>query len=134
MRRGSTNAVCLVIAICLSACGDKPSGSGSSAVTGTWEGSMTGVGPPASIQFKLLEENGVVTGQTFYADPKTGEFVMGPELTGSRQGVDATWTTVTGVVVAGKFDGSAFAGTIRFPLEDPAGNPAPYTANLSLKR
>jgi hypothetical protein len=26
---------------------------------------------------------------------------MGPELTGSRQGVGATWTTVTGVVVAG---------------------------------
>jgi hypothetical protein len=134
MKRGSTNAICLLIGLTLSACGDKPPGSGSSAVTGTWEGAMTGVGPAAGIQFKLLEENGVVTGQTFYADPKTGELVMGPELTGSRQGANATWTTVTGVVVAGKFEGSAFAGTIQFPLEDPAGNPAPYTANLSLKR
>ena len=129
--RRRAHALCAALALC-AGCG---SGSKSPAdLSGTWQGQVSGVGKPVGMRFTLQDGNGVLTGQTFVQDPKTGQFLRDADLTGSRQGADATWAISDDVLVAGRFEGSGFSGTIEFRLQDPDGTPAPYVAKLELKR
>jgi hypothetical protein len=100
---------------------------------GTWTGLITSPGAdPLGVQFILGEQNGMLSGSMFLADPDSGDFVELDSLTGSRTGNSATWTTTTGVIVTGSFDftKAVFSGTLQFPLYEGS---APLVTQLSLR-
>lgn len=97
-------------------------GCGSSTVTVTWTGSLSSPSTiPVGVRFVLTEDNGQLTGQTYFQDPVTGDYLVDDDVTGASNGTDATWTTTTTNLVAkGKFDkGGGFTGTLEFPAEYP---------------
>jgi hypothetical protein len=103
--------------ILLAACGTKES---SASAAGSWTGSLSAPGTtPIDIRFVLEEQNGTLIGRTWVEDPETHELLEDADLTGSRLGSDATWTTSTDLVVSGRFEGNHFVGTLDFPPEDP---------------
>jgi len=96
---------------------------------GTWTGTI-GQGPKAAgVRFVLEDNNGKLTGQIFFQDPTTNEFLEGGTLTGTRAATAATWTTETDVVIKGTFEENKFTGTLEFPPEEgqPLHGPGPLT-------
>ncbi len=84
------------------------------------------------MQFELQEQNGQLTGKTWVEDPVSHQYLDDADVTGTRHGFDATWSTSTGLVVRGKFDADGgFTGTLEFPAEDPL---AIHVVGLKLHR
>ena len=135
MRR--INVECALFWLSLSmACGTKPStgdaGNVAYNVTGTWTGSVSSAGAiSVGARFTLEDQNARLSGRTYFEDSRLGEFVEDADLSGSRDGLDASWTTSTDLIVVGRFDANSFVGTIRFPPDDELG---PHVANLTLNR
>ena len=121
----------IVAAVLCAACGSgaKPP----SDVTGTWTGTLSSGGDPSGVRFDLTEQNSNLTGGVYFQDPETREFVGVAEVTGTRKGADATWTTDTDLLVIGKFEGNGFDGTIQFPLDE-FGPLAPHVAKVRIQR
>jgi hypothetical protein len=121
----------------LVACSSSRSGNnqapGPSSVTATWTGSVSsGDTLPVGIQFALTDNNGQLTGQMFVQDPVTNDFLPDDDVTGTRNGSDASWQTSTALLVKGKFDlDGGFAGTLEFPAEYPL---AIHVVDLALHR
>jgi hypothetical protein len=115
------NGLLLLLAGCSSSSSGNNQNPGPSSVTATWTGSLSSPNTtPVGIQFALAENNGQLTGQTYVQDPVTGEYLLDDDVTGTRNGSDATWTTSTNLVVKGKFDtAGGFAGTLEFPADYP---------------
>ena len=111
--------LCATLPILALACGSNTPAAPASAA-GSWTGTLSSAGTTAvGIRFILQEDNGKLTGQTYVEDPTTHDFLPDAELTGSRQGSDATWSTSTDLIVRGKFAGNDFVGTLEFPADDP---------------
>ena len=83
------------------------------------------------VRFTIEEKDGQLSGRTFWEDPVTHQFEPEAEFTGTRSSHDASWTTGTGVAIAGKFQGDVFTGTLAFPAD---GDEPEHTTTLSLKR
>jgi len=126
-------AIALVGLVLPMACGSsKTSTQTPSGATGNWTGSLGSPGTiPVGVRFTLHEQNGKLTGRTYFEDPKTHELLADAELTGIREGANASWTTSTDLAVAGTFDGNAFTGKITFPAD---GNIAARAVDLNLNR
>ena len=121
-----------VLCVLLGACSSQPPGSPAVTATGTWAGSVSSPGTtPVGVRFTLADQNGQLTGQTYFQDPATGAFLKDAELTGTRSGADASWQTSTGLLVHGKFDANGFNGTLEFPADDPL---ALHVVNVILTR
>jgi hypothetical protein len=95
----------------------------------TWTGTATYQSQTITVRFVLEESAGSLSGRLLMRDPKTLEYLETGEITGTRSGTQATWTTEAGSQVRGTFSGSRFTGTITFPAVD--ADPA-LTATLSL--
>ena len=123
---GAAASALLVFAI---ACKSK----GPEGMTGTWTGALTSPGTTSvGVQFVLQEKSGQLTGQTYVQDPVTNQYLVDDDVTGTRTGSDATWSTSTGLVVKGTFDPDAgFSGTLEFPADDPL---AVHVVDLNLQR
>jgi hypothetical protein len=99
---------------------------------GTWTGAVQGAGSIAvGIRFVLDEASGSLSGMTYVEDPETHEFLKDADLTGSRNGLSASWTTSTGLLITGTFSADSFNGTLQYPADDDAG---PLTSTLTLNR
>jgi len=99
---------------------------------GTWTGSTQATNSiPVGIRFVLSEQDGNLTGLTYVEDPETGDFLRDADITGSRNGSSATWTTSTGLTIRGTFSGASFVGTLEYPSD---GDFAPLVSNLTLNR
>lgn len=83
------------------------------------------------VRFTIEEENGLLTGRTFWEDPVTHLLEAEGQFTGKRANQEASWVTEGAVVVTGKFDGDCFVGTITFP---PDGDEPGHTVPVSLSR
>lgn len=88
-------------------------------VSGIWTGqlgddNMNKVG----IRFELHEERSVLTGRTYFQDQGTDEYAIESAVSGARDGATATWTTESGAVIKGQFDGSSFIGTMQFAPDE----------------
>ena len=100
--------------------GGSPDGGSQSSATGTWAGSVSFPGTaPVGVRFTLADQNGQLTGQTYFEDPATGAYLRDAELTGTRNGADESWQTSTGLIVHGTFNANGFTGTLEFPADDP---------------
>ena len=123
----------LLVAACSSSSSDNNQNPGPPSVTATWTGSLSSPGTtPVGIQFALAEGNGQLTGQMFVQDPVSNDFLPDDDVTGTRNGSDATWQTSTNLLVKGKFDlDGGFAGTLEFPADDPL---AIHVVDLTLQR
>ena len=121
----------LLLAGCSSS-GNRTQSPGSS-VTATWTGSLTsGTTTPVGVQFALVDNNGQLTGQTYFQDPVSGQYLIDDDVTGTRNGSDATWSTSTNLVVTGTFDADGgFSGTFEFPADYPL---AIHVVDLALHR
>ena len=119
--RVAASALILLMAACSSSSSGNNKSGVPSSVTGSWKGSLSSPGTTSvGVQFALQEQNGQLTGQTFVEDPVSKEYLVDDDLTGTRNGADATWQTSTNLVVKGKFDANGgFSGTLEFPADDP---------------
>lgn len=97
----------------------------------TWNGIAEYNGQTIGIQYLLDDSGGNLSGRQLLRDPKTGEFLEAGQVSGSRTGGIATWTTEANTTIQGVFTESSFTGTLTFPARN---NEAGLTANLSLTR
>ena len=98
--------------------------------SGTWTGTMSSPNQ-LKVRFVIEDQNGKLSGRTYFEDESTKEFYPEAENTGTRDDVSASWTTETDVVVKGKFEGNKFTGTITFPAD---GEQASHEVGLTLTR
>ena len=117
----SLRAVLAAAPLLLIACGTKesPPPTGASAA-GSWTGALSSPGTtPVGIRFVLQEQDRTLTGKLWVEDPGTHQLLEDAELSGTRQGSNASWTTSTDLAVTGRFEGNHFVGTLDFPQDDP---------------
>jgi hypothetical protein len=126
-----------------SGCGDKGTSvsNGSGGATGTgangapatvagiWSGTLSSGASPVGVRFVIQDQSGQLSGQGFFEDPVTLEFVADADFTGALDGANATWKTSTDLAIVGKFDGTTFTGTLEFP---PDGDLPPHVTKVSL--
>jgi hypothetical protein len=107
------------VSLLVTACATKEP-SPSAGAAGSWSGSTASPGrTPVGLRFVLQERAGALTGKLWVEDPETRVLLEDAELTGSRDGSHATWTTSTDLVVTGQFTGDHFVGTLDFPPDYP---------------
>jgi hypothetical protein len=112
------------------ACETSPSGPSGSSVTGTWIGSVSHGSDKVGVRYNITDDSGTLGGGGSFADPKTGSFwQLASVLTGDRIDNRGSWTTGTGLVVSGTFQGGSFGGTAKFPANPKYGS---LTADIQL--
>jgi len=70
------------------------------------------------IRFDIQDDAGALSGRTYFQDQGTDEYAPEALLSGSCDGGLASWTTESGAIIKGRFDGSSFVGTMEFPPDE----------------
>ena len=83
--------------------------------TGTWAGASVLGAERLDVRFEVADVEDALSGRIAVADPVTGAWVDLGALSGYHYGTWGSWTTATGLSVAGEFAGDVFTGTVTFP-------------------
>jgi hypothetical protein len=128
--------------VCAGACSERPAQSAGSppeassragldeGLTGVWMGTVTGPVDSVGRRFEITDNNGQLTGVTFYLEPDDSEYIEMGTLSGSRTGATVQWTSEDSSV-SGTLSGDTFSGTIIFGGDD---TDPEVTAQISLQR
>lgn len=135
-------ALISLLFVCAGACSERPAQSAGSlpeasslagldeGLTGVWVGTATGPVDSVGRRFEITDNNGQLTGVTFYLEPSSSEYIKMGTLSGSRTGATVQWTSGNNSV-AGTLSGDAFSGTLVFGSD---GIDPEVTAQISLQR
>ncbi len=82
---------------------------------GVWFGLAQLGGDRLAVRVDLREALGVLRGVLYIGDPDVGELADVGQISGTRNGASASWSTPSGLTVSGSFETDAFTGTFRIP-------------------
>lgn len=81
--------------------------------TGIWRGVATSGADRLAVRANLFDDEGWLSGVVFIGDPDAGELVDLGGFRSTRQGMQATMKTQTGLTATGTFGTDEFTGTLR---------------------